>query len=122
LREFHRFSDPTDATLAAHREYLLAAPTQFCAREILELIGDKQGLDLIRSYELAYMQYFGMFCERARCVQNGKTYLLTALMPEVKSVADRLRLRILDHSLVPARPVAVGGFELASGPARGPRA
>ena len=58
--------DPRESVITEHRNYLLAASTQFCAADILEMIGDKHGLELVRRYELAYNQYFGMFCDRAR--------------------------------------------------------
>jgi len=48
-----------------------------------------------------------MFCDRARALQNGKPFLLDTLLPEVKDVAKRLRLRILDSRLLPVRPVAL---------------
>lgn len=96
---FHGISDVRDATLAEHRSYLIAASTQLCANDLLELVGDGEGLGLIRRYELAYGQYFAMFCERAVALQSGKDYLLGSLLPEVKDVAQRLRLRIVGHQL-----------------------
>jgi hypothetical protein len=108
---FHGISDVRDATLAEHRVYLIAASTQICAYDLLDLVGDTEGLDLIRRYELAYAQYFAMFCERAIALQTGNSYLLESLLPEVTSVADRLRLRIVgapQRTMVPRRrPQAV---------------
>jgi hypothetical protein len=95
LALFHGVSDPRDATLAEHRTYVIAASTRVCGHELLELVGDREGLDLIRRYELAYGQYFAMFCERARSRQTGEPYLLSSLLPEVKAVADRLRLQVV---------------------------
>jgi hypothetical protein len=121
LRLFHRVSDLRDATLAEHRNYLVAASTQVCAHDLLELVGDAEGLDLIRRYELAYTQYFAMFCERAFALQTGKNYLLGALLPEVKDVADRLRLRIVGSTVrpLPWRPAGVVAAQTAL-PARKP--
>jgi hypothetical protein len=107
LRQFYGISDVRDAALAEHRNYLLAASTQLCAGQILELVGDQQGIDLVHSYELAYTQYFAMFCDRSRALHSGKSYLLASLLPEVKNVADRLRLRILDSNLPVLRPAAI---------------
>jgi hypothetical protein len=109
LREFHRVMDARDSALVEHRGYLLAASTQLCTHELLELIGDVRGNDLLRRYELAYGQYFSMFCDRARSRQNGTLYLLTALLPEVRDAARRLRGRILDSRLLPIRPVSMLG-------------
>lgn len=95
LRLFHGVSDLRDAALAEHRSYLLAASTQVCTYDLLDLVGDNEGLELIRRYELTYAQYFSMFCERAAALQAGTSYLLGALLPEVKNVADRLRLKIV---------------------------
>jgi hypothetical protein len=106
LREFHGIMDPRESALAEHRNYLLAASTQFCAADILEMIGDKHGLDLVRRYELAYTQYFGMFCDQARARQTGGTYMLGMLLPEVRDAAHRLRGRILDTRRVAPQPVS----------------
>lgn len=108
LRLFHGPIDTRDATLTEHRNYLLATSTQVCAHDLLEMVGDHYGLALIRTYELAYQQYFSLFCERGRALQaGGDPYLLGSLLPEVKATADRLRLRILD-----ARLVAHGGHDV----------
>jgi len=95
LALFHGVSDPRDAALAEHRAYVVAASTQVCAHDLLELVGDGDGLDLLRQYQLAYDQYFGIFCDQARARQTGETFLLASLLPEVKAVADRLRVRIV---------------------------
>jgi hypothetical protein len=96
---FHGVIDSRDATLAAHRNYLLAASTQVCTYDLLDLVGDTEGVELVRRYELAYSQYFALFCERALATQSGRNYLLGPLLPEVKDVADRLRLRILSSDV-----------------------
>lgn len=101
---FHGISDVRDATLAEHRNYLVAASTQVCAYDLLDLVGDGEGLELIRRYELAYGQFFAMFCERSIALQTGSNYLLGSLLPEVKDVADRLRLRIVGTRLKPTEP------------------
>lgn len=121
LRLFHGVSDLRDATLAEHRSYLVAASTQVCAHDLLDLVGDADGLNLIRRYEQAYTQYFAMFCERAIALQTGHSYLLGSLLPEVKNVADRLRLKIIGSTLRPlaARPVGVVAAHSAL-PARKP--
>ena len=116
LREFYGVTDPSEAAIIEHRSYVLAASSQFCAADILEMIGDRQGLELLRSYELAYGQYFAMFCERARARQAGVSYLLAALIPEVRDVAARIRARLMDDRNVSDRPtvslraqIAIGG-------------
>lgn len=117
---FHGISEVRDATLAEHRNYLLAASTQVCTHELLDLVGDREGHDMIRRYELAYAQYFAMFCDRARALQRGKQYLLEALLPEVRDVTERLRMRIA------AAPLPIGprrsavGFAPIESPARMP--
>jgi len=109
LHAFYGINDIRDSTLAEHRTYLLAASTQLCTSEILDLVGDDRGQGLVRRYELAYDQYFGMFCDRARAIQKGGNYLLTAFIPEVRNIAERMRLRILDTELLPLRPVSMQG-------------
>ena len=121
LALFHGVNDPRAATLAEHRTYLLAASTQVCARDLLELVGDREGLDLVRRYELAYHQYFAMFCDRERTRDAGKMYFLDALLPEVKLVADRLRLQIVGAQLRPMDPRrALGDALHKASPARTP--
>jgi hypothetical protein len=104
LHEFYGITDSRDSALAEHRQYLLAASTQLCASDILELVNDQPGLDLLRGYELAYGQYFSMFCDQARAVRDGHPYLLAALVPEVRNSAERWRLDILANRTVPVRP------------------
>jgi hypothetical protein len=110
LRSFYGINDTRGSALAEHRTYLLAASTELCTRDILELVGDERGLDLVRGYELAYMQYFGMYCDHARAQRGGKSYLLSALLPEVRGAAERLRLKILDSERLSVRFVR-GGFQ-----------
>jgi hypothetical protein len=108
LREFYGVTDPREAAIIEHRNYLLAASTQFCAADILTMIDDRHGLELLRRYELAYGQYFAMFCERARARQAGASYLLASLLPEVSDVAKRIRARLMDEGRVTPQPVALG--------------
>jgi len=115
LREFYGVTDPRDAAIMEHRNYLLAASTQFCATDILDMTGDRRGVELLRSYELAYGQYFAMFCERARARQAGASYLLAALLPEVRDVTVRIRARLMDDQSVSAQPIAVLRAQVASG-------
>jgi hypothetical protein len=105
LAVFHGVSDPRGAALAEHRTYVVAASTQVCTHDLLELVGDREGLDLLRHYELAYSQFFTMFCEQARARQGGRAYLLESLLPEVKTVAERLRRRIVGAEM-PRSPSA----------------
>jgi hypothetical protein len=106
LREFYGVMDPRESVIMEHRNYLLAASTQFCTADILELIGDKHGVDLLRQYELAYAQYFSMFCDQARARKTGKTYMLDMLLPEVRGAAERLRARIMDMRRVAPQPLS----------------
>lgn len=106
LREFFGVVDPHDAALMAHRDYLLAASSQVCAAELLELVNDTGAAQLLADYEQAYGQYFGMFCESSRARQEGEPYLLASLMPEVRVVATNLRRRILAGESRPRKPQA----------------
>jgi hypothetical protein len=115
LREFYGVTDPSEAAITEHRNYLLAASTQFCAADILAMAGDRRGLELLHGYELAYGQYFAMFCERARARQAGASYLLAALIPEVRGVAGRIRARLMDDRSVSSPPIGVAGAQIASG-------
>jgi hypothetical protein len=96
LREFFGIVDAREATLLAHRDYLLAASSQICAVELLDLADDRRGVELLTEYEQAYGQFFGMFCESARAKQGGEPYLLVSLLPEVRSVAASLRRRVFE--------------------------
>lgn len=105
LRDFYGVVDAGDAARTEHRNYILAASSQLCANELLELVGDRTGMDLTRRYELAYGQFFSMFCEYSRARRNHQRYLLTALIPEVRATAARLRRRILDGEGLPKAPI-----------------
>jgi hypothetical protein len=120
LALFHGVTDLRDATLAEHRNYVLAASTQVCTHELLDLVGDREGHKLVRRYELTYAQYFAMFCDRARALQAGKRYLLESLLPEVRDVADRLRMRIAAAPLPIGPQRSAVGFATIESPARMP--
>jgi len=120
LALFHGVSDARDATLAAHRDYVLAASTQVCTHELLDLVGDREGHKLVRRYELAYAQYFAMYCERERALQAGKRYLLDSLLPEAKDVTDRLRMRIAAAPLPIGPQRSTVGFAPIESPPRMP--
>jgi hypothetical protein len=103
LREFYGVVDSRRAAITEHRNYLLAASTQLCATDLLELVGDDKGVDLVRMYESTYGQYFGMFCDRARAARRRAPYLLGALIPEARAGANRIRERILSGELLPSQ-------------------
>ena len=103
LREFYGVLDPQRATVAEHRSYLVAASSQLCALELLEMTGDRRGLDMLMRYQSAYDHYFSMFCDRARAVHSGQTYVLEVLIPETKASADALRARIVSGELLPSK-------------------
>jgi hypothetical protein len=96
LRDFFGVVDPRDAALKAHRDYLLAASSQVCAADLLELANDSLGVELLNDYEQAYGQFFSMFCESSRHKQDGEPYLLASLLPEVRTAANNLRRRIVE--------------------------
>jgi hypothetical protein len=96
LRDFFGVVDSQEAAVMAHRDYLLAASSQVCASELLNLVNDERGVELLNDYEKAYGQFFSMFCESSRAKQGGEPYLLSSLLPEVRVVATNLRRRILE--------------------------
>jgi hypothetical protein len=103
LREFYGTLDSERSALAEHRHYVLSASSQLCATDLLDNAGDTRGLDMIRRYESAYGQYFGMFCDRARARQCKESYLLGLLLPDVKVTSERLRTTILRGDLLPTK-------------------
>jgi hypothetical protein len=107
LREFYGVMDPRESAVLEHRSFLVAASTQLCADEILTHVDDGVGVEMLRRYELAFSQYFGMFCDGARARRNGEPYLLASLMPEVRRVADRWRLQLLRADVVRVARVSV---------------
>lgn len=108
LREFYGALDAREAAILEHRNYLIAASSQICATELLELADDRKGVEQIELYESAYSQYFGLFCARTRAEQLGAPFMLDDLIPEVHGAAERLRLRILSGYLLPNRAVRIG--------------
>ena len=116
LREFYGVLDPQRSAINEHRSYLIAASSQLCAADLLEMAGDDRGLEMIQRYEVAYGNFFSMFCDRARATANGTPYLLSSLLPEVKITATKLRGRIIAGQLLPARPSSTGQLKtLATG-------
>lgn len=103
LREFYGVLDPQRATVAEHRSYLIAASSQLCALEILEMTGDRRGLDMLARYQTAYDHYFSIFCDRARAVRGGKPYPLGLLIPDIKTSAESLRVRIVSGQVLPSK-------------------
>jgi hypothetical protein len=96
LHHFFGVADSRDAALRAHRDYILAASSQVCAADLLDLANDNYGVQLLADYEQAYGQFFSMFCESERSKQDGEPYALGTLLPEVRTVASNLRRRILE--------------------------
>ena len=95
LTEFYGYIDPQCAVLAEHRNYMQAVSSEVCAVDLLELGGDRRGAALVRDYERKYGIYFSMYCDRAGARLAGRPYLLSTLLPEVKSNATGARERLL---------------------------
>lgn len=102
LAEFYGVVDPQQATVAAHHNYVLSASTGFCVDELLTLVGDHHGTLMIKDYQETYGQYFGMHCSRARASRNGKRYVLSEFIPELKTEASKVREHILSGEFLPA--------------------
>lgn len=105
LREFYKAWDLQRAVLVEHKGYLIAASSQFCAVDLLELAGDARGVDMLQRYEAVYGHFFSMFCDQARAQRKGKLYLLDGLIPEIRDNAKNMRLRILSDTLLPSQRV-----------------
>ena len=71
LHDFFGVADSRDAALRAHRDYVLAASSQVCAVDLLELANDDYGVELLGDYEQAYGQFFSMFCESLAETRQG---------------------------------------------------
>ena len=113
FREFYGVMDPRRAALVEHRGYLLSVPSQLSAHELLKLVGDRRGLELMQAYQGTYGQYFGMFCDRSRATRNQATYILNEFIADAKQEADVLRKRILGGDLLPPPPLAIKSYRLA---------
>jgi hypothetical protein len=107
LQHFFGVADSRDAVLRAHRDYILAASSQICAADLLELANDDYGVELLLNYEQAYGQFFTMFCESERNKQKNEPYLLRSLLPEARTAASKLRRRILEGDSQPIKRPAV---------------
>jgi hypothetical protein len=101
LKEFYGPLDSRNAVLAAHREYTQAVSSHVCATDLIELCADRHGAKMLHQYEYAYGLYFAMHCDRARAISQGRTYLLGALLPEVKAGAKGLRDSLLSGERLP---------------------
>jgi hypothetical protein len=103
LEEFFGPRDPDCAVLAEHRNYILAASSQVCAADLLDLTGDRYGIRLVDRYQSDYGLYFAMYCDRARARQDGRQYLLEGLIPEIRDEATRTREMLLGGDRLPIR-------------------
>jgi len=114
LADFYGVIDPRQATVAAHQTYLHSASTGFCDEELLSMVGDKGGLDLLQKYRERYGQYFSMYCGSARAKRRGNRYVLEALIPELNTTAKRLREKILGGQQMPSEVYGGVRFRRAS--------
>jgi hypothetical protein len=96
LRLFFGIADACNATLMAHRDYLLSATSQVCMTELLALANDVRGVQLLYDYESVYGQFFGVFCATTCARQGDAPYLLAGLLPELRLAAANLRRKILE--------------------------
>jgi hypothetical protein len=101
LKEFFGALDPACSILAEHRNYILAASSQVCAADLLELSGDRFGLELVDRYQRDYGLYFAMHCDRARAQRSGRSYLLEGLIPEIRAEATQIREQLLSGDRLP---------------------
>jgi hypothetical protein len=103
LQEFFGPRDPDCAILTEHRNYILAASTQVAAVDLLELTGDKFGIDLLNRYQNDFGLFFAMYCDRARAQHDGRAYILEGLIPEIRDEATRVRQMLLAGNCLPGR-------------------
>ena len=101
LQELLGPRDPDCSVLTEHRNYILAASSQLCASDLLELTGDRHGIHLVNRYQSDYGLYFAMYCDRARAQQDGRPYLLNALIPETRAEAAMTRAKLLTGERLP---------------------
>ena len=95
LGEYYGALDPICATLTEHRAYSAAVPSLVCVRDLLERGDDREGLDLLEAYQREYGVYFALHCERRLAIAEGRSSLLTSLLPEVNAGLRRLRQKLL---------------------------
>ncbi|HUF71345.1 MAG TPA: hypothetical protein VMR74_00440 [Gammaproteobacteria bacterium] len=114
LKEFYGPLDSRNAVLAAHREFTQAVSSHVCAADLLELCADRHGTKMLHQYEYVYGLYFAMHCDRARAVSEGRTYLLGALLPEVKASAKGLRDSLLSGNKLPTPKFSLSNRRLTN--------
>ena len=107
LRSFFGVADARKAALIAHRDYLLAASSQVCAMELLDLANDSRGIELLIEYQQAYGRFFMLLCESSRAHREGDPGVHSSLLPEVRTAATSLRRRILESDSRRSRRVQV---------------
>jgi hypothetical protein len=103
LQEFFGPRDPDCAVLTEHRNYILAASSQVCALDLLDLTGDRYGIKLVNRYQDEFGLFFAMYCDRARAQHAGRPYLLEGLIPEIRDEATRVRRMLLGGNGLPIR-------------------
>jgi hypothetical protein len=101
LREYYGPLDIGCATLAEHRSYMRAVSSQLCVGDLLDLVGDRDGIDLLARYQKEYAFYLAMHCDRSLAIAEGRPYLLASLLPEVRSSVSQLRQQIVTQAITP---------------------
>lgn len=103
LQEFFGPRDAECAILTEHRNYILAASSQVCAVDLLDLTGDRYGIKLVSRYQEEFGLFFAMYCDRARAQHYGRPYLLEGLIPEIRDEATRIRQMLMGGNGLPIR-------------------
>jgi hypothetical protein len=101
--EFYGPLDSDCAVLAEHRNYQQAVSSQLCATDLLQLVGDRHGLELLEAYQQQYGLYFAMYCDRLLARLNHRPYILSSLVPEVRATAGNLRQMLVAGHSLPSR-------------------
>jgi hypothetical protein len=94
--------DPDCSVLTEHRNYILAASSQLCASDLLELTGDQHGVELVNRYQRDYDLYFAMYCASARAQKECRPYMLEDLIPETRAEAEKTRAMLLSGDRLPS--------------------
>lgn len=105
LRLFHSTLDFQDAVLREHRRFMFAVSSRISTRHISHFMADTSGDVLIRRYEQAYDQYFGLKCEVALTKSPNAVALIRPFL-----ATAQLHLRVAHQRLQQSKP-SVSGFK-----------
>jgi len=91
ISAFYGSRETTDAILKEHQRYMVAVSSRVSTDHLIDVMCDPVSKDLIRMYDMAYDQYFELYCFVASSPDSAVADAVRGSMGEVASRAKRIR-------------------------------